>query len=117
MPLQAIALEGLQKAGRAYEIVFVGGNLNAIQTGVEADLGISVLSRLSLSQRMVVLESEAGLPDLQSADLAIYSRKNTGPSDGSALTTFLVESVAAWERDSQPSVRHNGKPAVPRRGF
>ncbi len=92
-----IALEGLQKAGRTYEIVFVGGNLNSIQTGVEADLGISVLSPLSLSQRMVVLGSEAGLPDLQSADLAIYSRKTPSHPMIPRLTTFLVESVAAWE--------------------
>src|SRR5216684_4805312 len=69
-----IALEALQKAGRTYEIVFVGGNLNAIQTAVEADLGLSVLSPLSISQSMVVLGSDSGLPQLPSADLAIYSR-------------------------------------------
>src|ERR1051326_6175871 len=50
-----IALEALQKAGRTYEIVFVGGSLNAVQTGVAADLGLSVLSPLSLSKGMVVL--------------------------------------------------------------
>src|SRR6476620_11585589 len=92
-----IALEGLQKAGRTYEIVFVGGNLNSIQIAVEADLGISVVSPLSLSQRMVILGSEAGLPDLQSADLAIYSRKKTNHPMVPRLTTFLVDSVSAWE--------------------
>jgi len=83
-----IALEGLQKAGRAYEIVFVGGNLKRHTNRWELTLGISVLVRLSLSQRMVVLESEAGLPDLQSADLAIYSEKHR-PSMVPRLTTFF----------------------------
>jgi hypothetical protein len=49
--------------------------------------------------------------------LAIYSRKKASHPMIPRLTTYLVESVAAWERNSLPSVRHNGKPAVPRRGF
>ena len=35
-----IALEALQKAGRTWEIVYVGGSLNSAQTAVEADLGL-----------------------------------------------------------------------------
>src|SRR6267154_3175937 len=103
-----IALEALQKAGRPYEIVFVGGNLSAIQTGVEADLGLSVLSPLSLSQSMVVVGSDSGLPELPSADLAIYSRKK--PTDPMLLRfiAFLVESLAAWEASSLSSERNGG---------
>src|SRR6266850_569348 len=110
-----IALEALQKAGRTWEIVYVGGSLNSIQTGVEADLGISVLSPLSLSQRMAVLDSEAGLPDLQSADLAIYSRKKPSHPMVPWLTTFLVDSVSAWEAISLSSKRNGAKTQRPRR--
>jgi DNA-binding transcriptional LysR family regulator len=105
-----IALEALQKSGRTYEIVFVGGNLNAIQTGVEADLGLSVLSPLSISQGMVVLGKDSGLPDLPSADLAIYSRKKPAHPMVPLLITFLVESVAAWEARSLSSERNRGNP-------
>ena len=104
-----IALEALQKAGRTYEIVFVGGNLSAIQTGVEADLGLSVLSPPSLSQSMVVLGTNSGLPELPSADLAIYSRKKPTHPMVPRLAAFLVEAVAAWEASSLSPERNGGK--------
>jgi len=103
-----IALEALQKAGRTYEIVFVGGSLNAIQTGVEADLGLSVLSPLSISHGLVVLGRDSGLPDLPSADLAIYARKEPSHPMVPRLTTFLVESVAAWEASALSSEQNGG---------
>ena len=110
-----IALEALQQAGRTYEIVFVGGSLNAVQTGVAADLGLSVLSPLSLSKGMVVLGRNSGLPDLPSADLAIYSRKKPSDAMVSRLTTFLVDSVSAWEAISLNSEGNGVKTPNPRR--
>src|SRR5260221_8276420 len=104
-----IALEALQKAGRTYEMVFVGGNLNAIQTGVEADLGLSVLSPLSVSQGMVVLGNDSGLPKLPSADLAIYSRKKPTHPIAPRLAAFLVEAVSAWEASTLSFERNGGK--------
>jgi DNA-binding transcriptional LysR family regulator len=92
-----ITLEALQKAGRPYEIVFVGGSLNSVQTAVLADLGLSVLSPLSLAEGLTVLDNASGLPKLPSADLAIYSRKKLGHPMVLQLTTFLVESLAALE--------------------
>src|SRR5260221_3008668 len=70
-----IALEALQKAGRTWEIVYVGGSLNSVQTGVEADLGVSVLSPLSLAQGIVIVGNNSNLPTLPTADLAIYNRR------------------------------------------
>src|SRR6266436_6995169 len=109
MSLQADRYRSAAKAGRTYEIVFVGGNLSAIQTGVEADLGLSVLSPLSLSQSMVVLGSDSGLPQLPSADLAIYSRKKPTYPMVPQLAAFLVEAVAAWEASSLSPERNGGK--------
>ncbi len=104
-----IALEALQKAGRTWEIVFVGGSLNSVQTGVEADLGVSVLSPLSLAQGIVIVGNNSNLPTLPTADLAIYSRKAPTHPMVPRLTTFLVESVAAWEAD----YRSSGRARVP----
>ena len=105
-----IALEALQKAGRTWEIVYVGGSLNFVQTGVEADLGLSVLSPLSLTQGIVIAGNSCGLPMLPTADLAIYSRRTPSHPIVPLLTTFLVESVAAWEAD----YRSSGPARVPR---
>src|SRR5258708_13286635 len=49
-----IALEALQTAGRTWEIVYVGGSLNSVQTAGEADLGLSVLSPLSFSEGILM---------------------------------------------------------------
>jgi DNA-binding transcriptional LysR family regulator len=98
-----IALEALQKAGRTWEIVYVGGSLNSVQTGVEADLGLSVLSPLSLAEGIVIADKNSGLPKLPTADLAIYSRRTPSHPVVQRLTAFLVESVAAWEADYRRS--------------
>src|SRR5437588_7451382 len=66
-----IALEALQKAGRTWQIVYVGGSLNSVQTGVQADLGLSVLSPLSLTQGIVIAGNSSVLPTLPSAGLDI----------------------------------------------
>jgi DNA-binding transcriptional LysR family regulator len=106
-----IALEALQKAGRTWQIVYVGGSLNSVQTGVQADLGLSVLSPLSLTQGIVIAGNSSGLPTLPTADLAIYSRRTPSHLMVPRLTTFLVESVAAWEAD----YRSSGPARVPGR--
>src|SRR5258706_3741445 len=98
-----IALEALQKAGRTWEIVYIGGSLNSVQAGVEADLGLSVLSPLSLSQGTAIADKGYRLPKLPTADLAIYSRKTPSHPAAQRLTAFLVASVAAWETHYQSS--------------
>src|ERR1700733_3335407 len=98
-----IALEALQKTGRTWEIVYVGGSLNSVQTAVEAGLGLSVLSPLSLSERIVIADNGSGLPNLPTADLAVYSRRKPSHPMVPRLTAYLVESVAAWESDKTNS--------------
>jgi DNA-binding transcriptional LysR family regulator len=96
-----ICLEALQKAGRTWEIVYDGGSLASIQSAVGADLGLSVLSALSLKPGIEIAGKKAGLPPLPTSNLALYSRKN--PSDPSVqmLAGFIAEEVARWESDSR----------------
>src|SRR6266850_5911706 len=56
-------------------------------------------SPLSLTQGIVIAGNSSGLPTLPTADLAIYSRRTPSHLMVPRLTTFLVESVAAWEAD------------------
>jgi DNA-binding transcriptional LysR family regulator len=107
-----IALEALQKAGRAWEIVHVGGSLESVQTGVGAGLGLSVLSPLSLTQGITIVGRNSGLPALPTADLAIYSRRKPSHPMVQRLTTFLVESVVAWEADYRSSGPAEAPPSV-----
>ena len=100
-----MVLEALQKANRTYEIVFAGGNLNSVQSGVLADLGLSVLPPLSLSPDMLVLNGDSGLPNLPMANLAIYSRKKHVNPVVPRLTAFLVEAFASWEAKQWFSTR------------
>src|SRR5207244_10824665 len=99
-----IALEALQKAGRTWQIVYVGGSLNSVQTGVQADLGLCVLSPLSLRQGIVIAGNSSGLPTLPTADLASYSRRTQSHLMVPRLTTFLVEAVASCEADCRSQV-------------
>src|SRR5229473_2862279 len=98
-----ITLEALQKAGRTWEIVYVGGSLNSVQAGVAADLGLSVLSPLSLAEGIAIADKNSGLPKLPTADLAIYSRRTPNHPTVQRLTAFLVESVAGWEANYRSS--------------
>ncbi|HEY3855349.1 MAG TPA: LysR family transcriptional regulator [Verrucomicrobiae bacterium] len=99
-----MALAALQKAGRAYDIVFVGGSLNSIHTAVRADLGLSVLTPLSLAPDMVVLGDDSGLPKLPPADLSIYSRRKSAHPMIPRLTSFFSEAVRKWEA-TQPDLK------------
>src|ERR1051326_485865 len=101
-----ITIEALQKAGRTYEIIFVGGSLHSVHTAVSADLGLSVLSPLPRAEGLVVPAKNSGLPSLPTADLAIYSKKEVH-SMAPRLATFLVESLAAWEA-KEVNPRRNG---------
>jgi len=68
-----------------------------VQTAVEADLGLSVLSPLSLAEGIAIADENSGLPKLPTADLAIYSRRTPNHPMVQRLIAFLVESLAAWK--------------------
>jgi DNA-binding transcriptional LysR family regulator len=96
-----ICLEALRKAGRTWEIVYDGGSLTSVQTGVEADLGLSVLSPLSLVPGIEIAGKKAGLPPLPSADLSLYSRKSPAEPMVQRLATYITEAVGRWENDAR----------------
>jgi DNA-binding transcriptional LysR family regulator len=96
-----LCLDTLQKAGRTWEIVYDGGSIHAIQSAVEADLGLSVLTAISLKPGIEQVEKKAGLPPLPSCDLALYYRKNLTIPAVQKLADFIAEQVALQENDSR----------------
>jgi len=95
-----IGLEALQKAGRSWDIVYDGGSLQSVQSAVKADLGLSILSPLSLAPGIEIAGKNAVLPRLPTADLALYSRKSPSQPAVQRLASFLVSAVARWEHDA-----------------
>lgn len=99
-----LCLDSLQKAGRTWEIVYDGGSIHAIQSAVEADLGLSVLTAISLKPGIEQVSKKAGLPPLPSCDLALYYRRNLAIPAVQKLADFISEQVALQENDSRQNV-------------
>jgi DNA-binding transcriptional LysR family regulator len=97
-----ICLDALRKAGRTWEIVYDGGSLSVVQTAIEADLGLSVLSLLSLAPGIEQVDRKSGLPKLPQADLSLYSRKSLSAPMVQRLASFLIAAVGRWENSATP---------------
>jgi DNA-binding transcriptional LysR family regulator len=97
-----LCLDALRKAGRTWEIVYDGGSIQAIQSAVEADLGLSVVTSISLKPRIEIVGEKAGLPPLPPCELALYHyRKNLTVAAVQQLADFIVEQVARLESESR----------------
>ena len=94
-----IGLGALRKAGRSWEIVFDGGSLPSVQTAIQADLGLSILSPLSVVPGIKIVGKSQGLPVLPQADLAFYSRKSASPPIVEKLADFIAAAVGRWENN------------------
>lgn len=96
-----LCLDALQKAGRTWEIVYDGGSIHAIQSAVEADLGLTVLSSISLKPGIEIVGKKACLPSLPFCELALYYRKNLTIPAVQKLADFIVERVTHLESESR----------------
>ena len=96
-----IGLEALRKAGRSWEIVFDCASLSSVQTAIEADLGLSILSPLWLVPGIDIAGKKAGLPPLPTSDLALYSHKSPSQPTVGKLASFMASAVARWENDAR----------------
>jgi DNA-binding transcriptional LysR family regulator len=95
-----LCLDALQKAGRTWEIVYDGGSIQAIQSAVEAGLGLSVVTPISLKPGIEIVGEKAGLPPLPPCELALYYRKNLTVPAMQKLADFIVEQVTHLENES-----------------
>ena len=96
-----LCLDALQKAGRTWEIVYDGGSIHAIQSAVEADLGLSVLTAISLKPGIEIAGKKVGLPPLPPCELAFYYRKHLTVPAVQKLAEFIVEQVTHLENGSR----------------
>jgi len=104
-----LCLDTLQKAGRTWEIIYDGGSIHAIQSAVEADLGLTVLSSISLKPGIEIVGQKAGLPPLPPCELALYYRKKSHRPAVQKLADFIVEQVTRLESESRQTSEYNSR--------
>ncbi|BFG73968.1 LysR substrate-binding domain-containing protein [Paraburkholderia terrae] len=86
----------LRRAGIAWRVVCTSTSLPAVQSAVEAGLGVSVLLDGNIRyDTMRVLGAADGLPEPPAADLGLFVRQSAGAQEAAvdALRTFLCEAL------------------------
>jgi DNA-binding transcriptional LysR family regulator len=86
----------LRRAGIAWRVVCTSTSLPAVQSAVEAGLGVSVLLEGNIRhESMRVLGAADGLPEPPAADLGLFTREAAGAREAAsdALQTFLCEEL------------------------
>lgn len=86
----------LRRAGIAWRVVCTSTSLPAVQSAVEAGLGVSVLLDGNIRyDTMRVLGAADGLPEPPAADLGLFVRHTPGAQETAvdALQTFLCEEL------------------------
>jgi DNA-binding transcriptional LysR family regulator len=104
---QQQVLTALRRAGIACRIVCTSTSLPAVQSAVEAGLGVSVLLDGNIrSESMRVLGQADGLPDAPTADFGLFMRPVSGAQAAAVQTlqTFLCEELHLGLRESEPLV-------------
>ncbi|NPT58560.1 LysR substrate-binding domain-containing protein [Paraburkholderia elongata] len=104
---QQQVLTALRRAGIAWRIVCTSTSLPAVQSAVEAGLGVSVLLDGNIrSESMRVLGQADGLPDAPTADFGLFMRPVSGAQAAAVQTlqTFLCEELHLGLRESEPFV-------------
>jgi DNA-binding transcriptional LysR family regulator len=104
---QQQVLAALRRAGIAWRIVCTSTSLPAVQSAVEAGLGVSVLLDGNIrSESMRVLGQGDGLPDAPTADFGLFMREVSGAQAAAVQTlqTFLCEELHLGLREGEPQL-------------
>lgn len=104
---QQQVLTALRRAGIAWRIVCTSTSLPAVQSAVEAGLGVSVLLDGNIrSESMRVLGQADGLPDAPTADFGLFMREVSGAPAAAVQTlqTFLCEELHLGLREGEPQL-------------
>lgn len=101
---QQQVLTALRRAGIAWRIVCTSTSLPAVQSAVEAGLGVSVLLDGNIRpESMRVLGQADGLPDAPTADFGLFMRPVSGAQAAAVQTlqTFLCEELHLGLRENE----------------
>ncbi|MBN0044459.1 LysR family transcriptional regulator [Streptomyces actuosus] len=81
---RALALEALERQGRAWRIVCTSGSLNGLIAAARAGLGVMAHSRGLIPPGLVRVPDRYGLPELGRVDFVLVHGRRVGPAQGAA---------------------------------
>lgn len=93
---RALALEALERQGRAWRIACTSGSLNGLIAAARAGLGVMAHSRGLIPPGLVRVPERAGLPELGAVDFVLVHGDRTGHGDHTAARSAadaLAEAV------------------------
>jgi DNA-binding transcriptional LysR family regulator len=93
-----VALEALEKQGRAWQVVYSSASLSSVQAAVQADLGIGVLGKSSLLPGMQALGKASGLPLFPDLSIVLYRRSSEATPLEASLASFMAGAVNRMRR-------------------
>ncbi|QNS03233.1 LysR substrate-binding domain-containing protein [Streptomyces xanthii] len=77
---RALAMEALERHGRAWRIACTSGSLNGLVAAARAGLGVMAHSRGLVPPGLVRAPERAGLPELGEVDFVLRGTKEEGPA-------------------------------------
>ncbi|MDP3813697.1 MAG: LysR substrate-binding domain-containing protein [Pseudomonas sp.] len=91
---QAQVFEALKLAARPWRVVCTSNSLAAVQSAVEAGLGIAVLLRSNIRPESMRTLNGEGLPEAPQVSFGLYERSQIDPAPAvSTLRNFLAEEL------------------------
>lgn len=87
------AIEGLERQGRRWDVVFTSSSIAGIQAAVRAGLGIAVLPRSALAEGLRPADETLALPPLPRSAIAVFARKDVNAAIRTAFVDFLTEEL------------------------
>ena len=88
------AIEGLERRGQSWEIVFTSSSIAGVQAAVRAGLGVAVLPRSALAEGLRAADDVCALPPLPRTAIAVFARDDGAPASTGAFVRFLKEELA-----------------------
>ena len=83
----------LRSVGREWRIAYTNPGISGLQRAVSSGIGISALTRKTLSQDMVVLTTEDGFPPLEKISVGLFYKHTRMTDAGLALIKCLISSL------------------------
>ena len=87
------AIEGLERMGRPYRVLYSSGNAGAVAAAVLAGLAVSVFPESGLRPGMRVLGTSDGFPELPSCRVGLVRNPHQQSALAEALSEHIISSL------------------------
>ena len=91
-----VALDALDKTGRAYRMAYTSQNSAAISAAVLAGLAVAAVPKMVLKPGMRVLRQADGFPDIGSFDIGMVRKGEAANAAAHALADHIAGSLADY---------------------